>query len=287
MTGFGTAVGAAGGGRLRFEVRTVNHRHLSVQFKVPNEVAGLEPDLRERLRAHFDRGHVTVTARWIEEPAQAAGVTVDLERARTLVGRLREVGRALGLPGDVDVATLARLPDVVRVAHQETAIEAAAVGAILDGAAGACVAMRESEGARLAADLDLRLDALMALQRRVAERAPARVTAERDRLAAAVRELAGGIALDAHRLAQEVAVLADRLDITEELVRFAAHLEACRSALGDGGTPVGRRLGFLFQELAREANTIGAKANDAVIADAVIGMKSELEKLREQIENLE
>jgi len=120
----------------------------------------------------------------------------------------------------------------------------------------------------------------------VAAAAPARLVRERDRLAASVQSLAGGVALDPDRLAKEIALIADRLDITEELVRFDTHLTAMRQALG-GGEAVGRRLGFLLQEAGREVNTMGSKANDAAIADAVIVMKTELEKMREQVENLE
>lgn len=287
MTGFGAAEGAVAGGRLRLEVRSVNHRHLSVQLKLPGELQLLEADLRERLRAHMERGHVTVGARWVQEPPQAAGVQVDVERASAIVAALREVGKALGLPGDVDLATVARLPEVVRVVHADATVEPAAVLAILDDAAAACVKMREREGRALAADLLGRLRRLAGLAARIAERAPARVVAERDRLAAAVKELAAGIAVDPDRLAQEVAFLADRLDITEELVRFGAHVSAIEAALSDSKTAVGKQLGFLLQELGREANTIGSKANDAAIAETVIAIKGELEKIREQIENLE
>lgn len=287
MTGFGSAEGAVAGGRLRLEVRTVNHRHLSVQLKLPAELQALEADLRERLRSHLERGHVTVGARWVEEPPQAAGVRVDLERAGALVAALRDVGKALGVPGDVDLATVARLPDVVRVVHSEATVEPAAALSILDRAAAACVKMREREGRALAADLLGRLQKLSGYAAFIAERAPARVTAERDRLAAAVRELAGGVAVDPNRLAQEVAFLADRLDITEELVRFGTHVAAMEGALSDSKAAVGKQLGFLMQELGREANTMGSKANDAAIAETVIAIKGELEKIREQIENLE
>ncbi len=287
MTGFGTAEGAVAGGRLRLEVRTVNHRHLSVQLKLPGELQTLEADLRERLRAHMERGHVTVGARWVEEPPQAAGVRVDVERAGALVAALREVGKTLGLKGDVDLATVARLPDVVKVVHEEATVDPAAVLGILDAAAAACVKMREREGSALVADLLARLQRLSGFGAVIAARAPARVTAERDRLAAAVKELAGGVAVDPGRLAQEVAFLADRLDITEELVRFGTHISAMESALGNGTAAVGKQLGFLLQELGREANTVGSKANDAVIAETVIAIKGELEKIREQIENLE
>jgi len=286
MTGFGAAEGAVAGGRLRLEVRTVNHRHLNVQVKVPLELSELEQDLRERLRAHVARGHVTVSGRWIEEPPRAATVVVDRARAAGVVAALREAGRDLGLAGDVDLALLARLPDVLRVSRAETVPEREAVLEVLDRAAVACAAAREREGAALAVELRARADALEQLRAQVAERAPQRIVAERDRLRGAVRELAEGVGVDEARLAQEIAFLADRLDVTEELVRFGTHLDALRRGL-DGGGGGGREIGFVLQELLREANTMGSKADDAAMAQAVIAMKVELEKLREQVENLE
>jgi uncharacterized protein (TIGR00255 family) len=287
MTGFGAAEGAACGGRLRLEIRTVNHRHLSVQLKLPFELSALEADLRERLRVHLERGHATVSGRWVEEPPHGAGIEVDVERARMVVDALRAVGKSLGIAGDVDLATVARIPDVVRVAQSETRIEPAEVLAVLDRAAEAVVVMREREGKALATDLLARLETLRGLAATVALRAPARLVAEKDRLTKNVQELAGAIALDQGRLAQEIAHIADRYDITEELVRFATHLGAATHALTNGNAAVGKQLGFLLQELGRETNTIGSKANDAPITEAVIAMKGELEKIREQIENLE
>ena len=286
MTGFGAAEGAVAGGRLRLEIRTVNHRHLNVQVKVPSELAEMEPEIRERLRVHLARGHVTVGGRWLEEPPQAAAVTVDKVRAEAIVAALRQAGRDLGIPGDVDLALLTRLPDVLRVSRAEVTIDREAVLEVLDRAAAACAAAREREGAALTVELTARIATLESLRARIAARAPERVVAERDRLAANVQALANGIALDPGRLAQEIAVLADRMDITEELVRFSTHLGEL-SRLLDGEGSVGREIGFLLQELLREANTMGSKADDAAIAQAVIGVKTELEKLREQIENLE
>jgi uncharacterized protein (TIGR00255 family) len=289
MTGFGTAEGSAAGGRLRVEVRSVNHRHLAVQVKAPGSLGHLEADIRERLRLHLARGSVTVTARWLEAPGQAAGIVVDADRARTVVGLLRGLGRELGIAGDVDLATVARIPDVLRVVEADEApVEAAAVLEIVDRAAAGCAAMREREGAMLAADLVGRMAALEALADRIASRAPERLAAERDRLGAAVQELACGIAVDPGRLAQEIAFLADRYDVTEELVRFRAHVAAVRAVLdGPGSSAIGRELSFVLQELGREANTIGSKANDVAIAEAVIAIKGELERVREQVENLE
>jgi len=286
MTGFGAADGEVAGGRLRLEIRSVNHRHLSVQLKLPGELSDLEGAFRERLRSHFERGHVTVSGRWLEMPGQADAVAVDIERARALVAGLRKLADELNLSGEVDLATVARLPDVVRVSRPDAAPDGSGAIPLLDRAAEACVAARVREGAALCTDLTARLEVLASLARDVAGAAPARLIRERDRLAAAVKDLAGGVPVDPARLAQEIAYLADRLDITEELVRFRTHLAAMREVLA-GDTAAGRRLGFLLQEVGREANTMGSKANDASIAEAVIAMKSELEKLREQVENLE
>jgi uncharacterized protein (TIGR00255 family) len=286
MTGFGTAEGPVAGGRLRVEVRSVNHRHLVVQVRVPSELGHLEADIRERLRRHLERGSVSVSARWSEEPPAAAAVEVDVPRARAVVDALREVGRTLGIAGDVDYATLARIPDVVRVKPADTAVEAPDVLAVLDAAAQACVAMRAREGLALADDLLERLASLASLAERVSARGPERLAAEQERLRRNVAELAQGVAVDPARLAQEVAFMADRLDVTEELVRLRTHLAAASQALGEPKS-AGRQLGFVLQELGREVNTIGSKANDAAIAVAVIAMKGELEKMREQVENLE
>jgi len=287
MTGFGAAEGAVAGGRLRIEIRTVNHRHLSVQLKTPSELSAAETDIRERLRAHFERGHATVSARWVEEPEHGAGVEVDADRAKAVVTALRAVGKKLKIKGDVDLATVARFPDVLRVAAAETEVRPADVLKVLDKAAKACVAMREREGRALVKDLLARTAFLADRAAAIGARAPERLVAEKDRLTRNVQELAGGIALDPARLAQEIAHLADRMDITEELVRFSTHIEAVRGALDGGGAAVGKQLGFLLQELGRETNTMGSKANDALIAEAVIAMKGELEKMREQVENLE
>ena len=287
MTGFGAAEGSAGGGRLRIEIRTVNHRHLSVQLKAPSELSAVETDIRERLRVHFERGHATVSARWVEEPPRAAGVEVDAVRAAAVVKALRAVGKKLKVKGDVDLATIARVPDVLKVSSSESNVQPAEVLAVLDQAAKAAVSMREREGQVLADDLLARLTLLAGHASMIAARAPERLLAEKERLAKNVQELAAGVSLNQDRLAQEVAHLADKLDITEELVRFQAHVDAVRTALVNGSAAVGKQLGFLLQELGRETNTMGSKANDASITAGVIAMKGELERMREQIENLE
>ena len=287
MTGFGAADGPVAGGRLRVEIRTVNHRYFNLAAKLPADLAGLEGEMRERLRREFDRGHVAVQARWTEAPASAGGWSVDLERARLVTERLREMQRSLGLAGDVTVELVARQPDVIALgADGPIEIAWSEVEPVVARASAECRAMRAREGAALASELGHRVDLLEQAAERIAARGPERLVRERDRLRTAVAELLDGRPVDDARLAQEIAFQADRLDITEERVRVRAHVGAVRAALA-GAQPAGKQLGFLAQELGREVNTMGSKANDAEITHDVVAMKGELEKFREQLENLE
>jgi uncharacterized protein (TIGR00255 family) len=287
MTGFGAAEGPVAGGRLRVEIRTVNHRYFNLAPKLPSDLSGLEGELRERLRRDFDRGHVAVQARWTEYPERTGALAVDLERARAVAATLRELQSALGLAGDITVELVARQPDVLSTAAADAAPVAwSEVEPVVAQAVAECRAMRGREGEALAAELRHRVDLLVQAAETIARKAPERLVRERDRLRGAVAELLDGRPADEQRLAQEIAFQADRLDITEELVRFRAHVAAVRESLA-AERPVGKQLGFLAQELGREVNTMGAKANDADIAQQVIAMKGELEKFREQLENLE
>jgi uncharacterized protein (TIGR00255 family) len=287
MTGFGAAEGTVAEGRLRVEIRTVNHRYFNPQLKLPYDLSGLESDLRDRLRRLLERGHVAVTARWLEQPAAAGGVALDLDRARAVVRALRQLKKSLRLKGEPDLAFVARHPDVLAATSDGTVTRWADVQPIVERAAADVLAMREREGRALAADLLVRVDALEAGARTIEQRAPERLAAELARLRKSVAELASGVHVDEQRLALEIALLADRVDISEELVRFRTHLAAVRAALGEGDGAVGKQLGFLAQELLREVNTMGSKANDAAITQTVIAMKGELERFREQLENLE
>ena len=286
MTGFGAAEGKVAGGRLRIEIRTVNHRYFNPQLKLPYDLAGVEGELRERLRALLERGHVAVSARWVEQPEAQAAVMLDLDRAKQVVKALRELKKQLRLKGDPDLAFVARHPDVLTYSGDGAVVTWADVQPVAERAAAEVLAMREREGRALSADLSARLDALEAGANVIAARAPERVKNELARLQKQVAELAGAVQVDPQRLAVEVALLADRVDIAEELVRFQTHLAAVRTGLA-GSAAVGKQLGFLAQELLREINTMGSKANDAAITQAVIAMKGELERFREQLENLE
>ena len=287
MTGYGAADGVVTDGRLQVEIRTVNHRHLSIQLKLPHRLQRLESDIKERIRQRIARGHVNLTAGWLEEPPLTPRFKIDLERAQEVVNLLTALRDKLGLPGDIDLGFVARQPQVITAAEDtKPSIDSGHVMPIIDAAIDTVLLLREREGETLGTDLER---CLLEIDRRLTEvehRAPERVVRERERLRDAVAQLTGGSSLEDSRLAQEIALLADRIDVNEEVVRLRAHLAAARDALvGDG--PVGKHLGFLAQEMLREINTIGSKANDAAISHEVIAMKGELERFREQIENVE
>ena len=285
MTGFGSATGTVGRVHVDVEVRTVNHRFFNPAVKLPAAFAAWEGDVREVLRSRIARGHVSLMAR-IRRESTTTGI--DETKLAASIAQLRALKDRFGLDGDVDLATVLRMPDVFvgGTSDEEIGGSAAELVQLVETATDALGAMRVAEGARLVSYLGERIDLVQAAVARIAKRAPQRIVEQRDRLREAVRVLADGVALDPQRVAQEVAVLADRLDVSEELDRFGAHVAAFRAALGGDGE-VGKRLGFLTQELLREANTTGSKANDASIMHDVVLIKEELERIREQVDNLE
>jgi uncharacterized protein (TIGR00255 family) len=293
MTGYGEAARSTPAGTLTVEIRTVNHRHFNANLRLPSALARWEAELREWLRGHLSRGHANVAVR-LERSAldgPAYPVRIDEERVAAYLAAFRGMGERFALAGEPDLALLARFPDVFlrdEGPEEPEEVPAEEFRAAVDEALRQNVAMREEEGRRLHADLEERLRGIEAALAVIEERAPARLAAERDRLREAVRELAAGVAVDEERLAQEIAYLAERWDINEELVRFRSHNELFRDLLAAGSEePVGKRLSFLVQEMHREANTIGSKANDAAVAHRVIAIKEEVERLREQVENVE
>jgi uncharacterized protein (TIGR00255 family) len=291
MTGFGEAERDTPAGQLRAEIRAVNHRFFSVNLKLARALERYDPAVREWLRALMPRGHVNCSIRLEASEADggSAGLRLDEARARQYLLALSELKERLGLPGQVDVAMVARYGDILVVDDDEAVtFDAADVQAVVEAAARSTVTMREQEGLRLGADLEDRLRGIEAAMSLIEQHAPARLITERDRIRRVVTELLDGVQVDEERVAREVAFLAERWDISEELVRLRSHLALFRESLeSDGGEPVGKRLGFLVQEMNRETNTIGSKANDAAIEHRVVAIKEEIERLREQVDNVE
>ncbi len=286
MTGFGSADGDAGTAHVSVEVRSVNHRYFNPSLKLPTELNRWEGEVRDAMRRAVSRGHVTLSAR-IDRRASDGG-QIDEAQFAAYVDQLRRLQDRHLLGTTLEVGAILRLPNVIVSSAEEATGSASELVAIVERALAMLNDMRAAEGARLAAYLRERLSLIEAAVERIASRAPARLVEQRDRLRAAVQELANGVALDEQRLAQEIAVLADRLDVSEEISRFHSHFAAFRATLDrPPAEGVGKRLGFLLQELLREANTTGSKANDAAMLGDVIVIKEELERIREQVENLE
>lgn len=287
MTGFGAASGRVGTAEVSVELRSVNHRFFNPSLKLPASLLRWEGDIREALRRRIARGHVTLAAR-IERRADEPAA-IDEQRFGRYVEQLRRLESRFALGGGLDVATVLRMPNVIAPeAAEEQEGTAEEMLAVVGEALDLLVAMREAEGARLAEVLRERLAAVLAIVDRIAARAPERLVNERERLRRSVRELADGVDVDEMRVAQELAIVADRLDVSEEIDRFRAHAAAFRETLDrSGAEPVGKRLGFLLQEMLREANTTGSKARDKIMMHGVVAAKEELERIAEQVENIE
>jgi uncharacterized protein (TIGR00255 family) len=289
MTGFGAGRAQAGGDTVAVEVRSVNGKFCDVRSHLPRELAALEPVVAKIVKSRISRGVVDVSVRR-DPPGSVRGSSpqVDLRLAAAYAKALREMRSELGLAGDVTVHDLVGLEGVVGLAELALDPGAAADGVerALSAALDALEEMRRREGEALARDLSARLAAIEKGAAAIGASAPHSVEAYRDRLAARVAELSRGIAADPARLAQEVAFFADRVDVTEELTRLSSHL-AQIGALIASDVPVGRRLEFLLQEVNREVNTIGSKSQNGGIAAQVVELKAELERMREQIANVE
>lgn len=287
MTGYGRCQAALEGREMTLEVKTVNHRFLDLSFRLPRNVGFLEEILRRELTAAFQRGHMDVFVAYRNTRSDARQVRVDTALAGAYVEAARQVQEIAGMDEALSVAQLMAMPDVVQIAEAQEdqgAVEQLA-GLALEGVIAEVRAMRAREGEALRRDLMEHLNALAQLRDRMADRAPLVPLAYRERLNARLAEL-GAETVEPQRLAQEVALFADKCAIDEELSRLASHIAQMRACLEEKGA-VGRRLDFLTQEMNREVNTIGSKASDLEITQAVVAAKSEIEKLREQVQNVE
>jgi uncharacterized protein (TIGR00255 family) len=302
MTGYGRAAAIAKGQSVVVELRSVNHRFLEIKLRGAGAGGALEDQIGARVRQCFERGSVVVSVMVRADEATAFGPSgIDRARATQVFRDLSELATALGLPPPTLADVLAS-PALQSPGPSFEAVDEAAVLALVEQAVAEAVAMRRTEGEALGRDLAARVEKLAALTaelRGLAEQS-APVLAERlhDRVRKLLAQLApaaegaqqsGGVltgGIEPGRLAQEVALLVDRADITEELVRLASHLEQARSLLVAPGS-LGRRLEFLLQEIGRELNTIGAKSWSSAISTRIVEAKSELEKLREQAQNVE
>lgn len=291
MTGYGRGEAQAEGIAVTVELRSVNNRYLDASFKLPRTYLFAESALKERLQARVGRGKVDVFVNL--EHTAASQVTVSVNQPMALayldaLDQLRELGKKRGLKSKVDPLELAKLPDVLTVEKREEDREAVkdAILTALEAALDDFDAMRVREGAKLQADIEGRADTIAALLTRVEERSPSIVEDYRTRLLAKLQEVLGNTQLDESRVLTEAAIYADKVAVDEETVRLRSHLGQLHEMFSGGGA-LGRKLDFLIQEFNREANTIGSKCADMETAKIVVDIKAEIEKIREQVQNLE
>ncbi|HHY60923.1 MAG TPA: YicC family protein [Clostridia bacterium] len=288
MTGYGRGESQGCGKRVTVEMKSVNHRYLEIQVKMPKQYYCLEERIRNLVKQHVARGRVDVLFNIEEAEESPRFVKVDKELAIAYHNSLKELAEFLQIPLNITLFEICQLPDIIQVEEAELDPEVfwPVLQEALLAAVKGLVAMRQAEGEQLARDLRQRQQVIRGLVDQIDSRAQVMPALYQKRIQERLQELLAGIPVDEQRVALEVAILAERSAIDEELVRLRSHLTQLAGTLQDA-EPVGRKLDFLVQEMHREINTIGAKANDLEISQLVVAVKSELEKIREQVQNLE
>ena len=288
MTGFGRATVASDGREITIELKSVNHRYLDLAFRMPRHIGFIEDVLRQLLTEQLSRGHVDIFVNYRNTRTDARKVVIDEALMGAYLSAARKAAAQYELRDDITLSAAMRFPDVTDVIEAEEdrdAVAALAREAALR-AVTAMKRMRAGEGERLCNDLLNRVTTVESIAGKIDVRAPFVVEEYRTKLSERIESMLGGVEVDRTRLATEVALFADKASINEELVRLASHITEMRKVLG-ADEAAGRRLDFIVQEMNREFNTIGSKANDAEITSLVIAGKGEIEKIREQVQNIE
>ena len=288
MTGYGRAEVLVNGRNILVEIRSVNHRYFEFSCRSPRAYGFLESRLKTYLQGKLSRGKVDVNVSIQTVEGSSASVQVNRELAASYVQALRALEEPLGLRDDLSLSAISRFSDIFTV-NKETEDEDAVWADVLqvaDEATGRFVQMRETEGAKMKEDVESRLDFILQAVEQVEARSPKTVEEYRARLYNKMSEVLGNTQIDEQRILTEAALYAEKIAVSEVTVRLRSHVGQFRAILAQGG-PVGRKLDFLIQECNRETNTIGSKAQDIEIARIVVDIKSEIEKIREQIQNIE
>lgn len=288
MTGFGRSALNSDGRELTVELKAVNHRFLDISFRFPRSLSFLEDTVRAELSRLLSRGHIDVYAYYRNTRGDSKSVSIDKALVSAYLDASKALSEEFSLQYDLSVSKLLRIQDLVSIvdADEDTDALKALMADAVRAACSELIKMREAEGERIKTDLQARITLLSSIRDRISERAPLVVEAYRAKLNARIESILSDTEIDRARLATEIALFADRANIDEELVRLESHFKAAVELLSSS-EPVGRKLDFLVQEMNREFNTIGSKANDQSISALVIDGKAEIEKLREQVQNLE
>lgn len=288
MTGYGRVETLYDGRNIVVEAKSVNHRFLEISLKMPSILFPLELEFKKKISERFRRGRIDVSIRLEGEGAESADVNLNVDAARSYFNVLTRLKDEFGITEPITLRDLTSFKDIFAppAARELDTAFLHQVEKTLQEALSILVGMRQEEGASLFSDMQMRLQSIREMMELIRERAPQVVLDYQRRLSARIKDLAAGFELDDARLAQEVAIMADRCDITEEIVRMGSHISQFEGLLKSDDAE-GRKIDFLLQEMNREINTIGSKCNDLDIARQVIEAKSELGKLREQAQNIE
>ena len=288
MTGYGRARETLNGRDITVELKSVNNRYLDCTVKMPRVYIFAEDAIKSQVQKRVSRGKVDVFITIDSTGADEAVVTVNESLAKGYLDAVRSISEKFGLETAINARDLARMPDVLTVTKAEEDLESvsADICAVLSKALDAYQAMREREGEKLAADISSRLDTIESLTTAVEERSPQTVKEYREKLLSRMQEVLGSTTIDESRILTEAAIFADKVAVDEETVRLRSHLSQLREML-QLSEPVGRKLDFLIQEVNRESNTIGSKCSDIAITRKVVELKGEIEKIREQVQNIE
>ena len=288
MTGYGRAKEMRNNRDITVEVRSVNNRYLDCTVKMPRIYTFAEDAIKTRVQKAISRGKVDVFVSVDSSAADTAVVTLNKSLVEGYLAALKELKEGYGLEGDVSAAAIARFPDVMTVTKADEDVETVTedICAVLDQALAAYNAMRAAEGVKLAEDIASRLDTIESLTAKVEERSPKTVAEYRQKLLGRMQEVLQSTTIDESRILMEAAIYADKVAVDEETVRLRSHLSQLRKML-QSNDPMGRKMDFLIQEVNRESNTVGSKCNDVEIATVVVNLKAEVEKIREQVQNIE
>jgi len=288
MTGFGRCEIAENNRKFTVEMKSVNHRYLDVNIKMPKKLNFFESAIRSELKNYISRGKVDIFITYEDFSENNSSVRYNKELAEEYLGYLRQMAEDFGLDNDIRVSTLSKYPEVFTMEEQNVDEEELwkELQKAIKGAAEMFVQTRIVEGDQLREDLVAKLDNMLSLVDFIAERSPKIVAEYRQRLEDKVRDLLADNTVDEARLLTEVTIFADKVCVDEELVRLRSHIETTKKTLLEGGT-IGRKLDFIAQEMNREANTTLSKSNDLEISNCAIELKTEIEKVREQIQNIE
>jgi len=287
MTGYGSAEAAVGERKVSIEIRAVNHRFLDVSVRMPKTFLPIENDIKKLVGSYATRGKVDVTIQFAGQQNGNTNLQVDVSRAHHIYSLLQKLKDDITVPGEIDLAALLPFKDIFFLEGDEAItpeILWQGLQPCLEQALRTMQVMQQTEGAVIAADMRQRLEIIAGAVGDIELRAPLSLADRQKTLQERVKTLCNGVTVDEQRMLQEIAILSDRSDITEELVRAKSHLQQFGRWL-DGPEPAGKKLDFLIQEINREVNTIGSKASDAEISMKVVVIKNELEKIREQLQN--